>query len=99
MISEQEVQALADLARLSLAPSEKEKLQKDLGSILDYISELAAAPLGVPQKQDLGLVKNVMRDDNNPHERAVYAADILAIAPRVKDGYIEVKKILDQNNG
>ena len=99
MIGEHEVESLAALARLSLSTEEKTKLHKDLESILGFISELFNLPVGQVEKQDLGLVKNVMREDGQPNDRKAFTADILAEAPRVKNGHLEVKKILDIDNG
>ncbi len=99
MIGENEVQQLADLSRIALSEAEKTKLQRDLGSILNYISELSSAPALAPEKQDLGLVKNVMRADGNPRPSRQFTEAILAEAPRVKRGLLEVKKILNPNNG
>lgn len=41
-ISKKELQQIASLARLELAPGEMESLTSDLGSILDHIQELEA---------------------------------------------------------
>lgn len=38
-----------------------------------------------------------MREDAEPHETGIYTKELLNEAPSVKDGYIEVKKIIDQN--
>ena len=75
------------------------KLPRDLESILSSGAERSAAPAGRPARQDLGLVKNVWREDGEPRARGGFTADILAAAPRVRDGYIEVKKILNTDNG
>ena len=95
MIREQEVEELASLARLALTKEEQIKLHHDLESILSYMSDLAEAGLEAPAKQDLGLVKNVMRDDGPAHPTGVYTDTLLAAAPRTKNGFVEVKKILD----
>lgn len=99
MIDIKEVENLASLARLSLSDTEKAKLHKDLGSILGYISELEKAPALAVEKQDLGLVKNVLRDDEQTNKRAEFTERILNEAPKARNGYFEVKKILDVNNG
>ena len=44
MISKEEVEHIAKLARLELAPVEIEKMQKDLSAILDYFNLLKKAP-------------------------------------------------------
>ncbi len=45
MISKQEVEHIAKLARLELTPQEVGKMQKDLSSILDYFNILKQAPV------------------------------------------------------
>ena len=44
MISKEEVQHIAKLARLELTEKEAEKMQKDLSEILDYFDLLKKAP-------------------------------------------------------
>ena len=41
-ITKQELEHLAELARIELDPKEEDKLLKDLGNILDYFKELQA---------------------------------------------------------
>jgi Asp-tRNA(Asn)/Glu-tRNA(Gln) amidotransferase C subunit len=41
------------------------------------------------------VVKNVMREDGEPHESGKYTEALLKSAPKTADGYIEVKKILN----
>ena len=43
MLSKEEIQHLAELARIKLSDKEKEGLKKDLSSILDYINKLNEA--------------------------------------------------------
>ena len=44
MISKEEVEHIAKLARLELSDKETEKMQKDLSAILDYFNLLKKAP-------------------------------------------------------
>ena len=44
MISKEEVEHIAKLARLELTGKEVEKMQKDLSAILDYFDLLKKAP-------------------------------------------------------
>jgi len=94
MISREDIENLAGLARLSLTEAEKDKLQKDMGSILGYISELSKAPVGSEVKRDY-YTKNVLREDDNPNTPGEYREDILAEAPKRTGNYFAVKKILD----
>ncbi len=97
MISEHEIEVLSELARIDLTPEEKHSLHYDLGSILGYISQLQELQEIQPEKQDLGLIQNVMRDDILNHERKQFTDKILASAPNTKNGFIEVKKILNND--
>lgn len=94
MIGKGEVKALSDLARLALSAEEMDKLHHDLESILGYVSELSNISALASDKQDLGLVKNIFRNDDSPHEPSLYTTDLLQEVPRVKNGFVEVQKIL-----
>jgi aspartyl/glutamyl-tRNA(Asn/Gln) amidotransferase C subunit len=62
MISKEEVQGLAELARLDLSEAEVAGLQKDISNILDYVGQVSA--VGVESAQDLKpILRNVMRED------------------------------------
>ena len=64
MISREEIQNLAELARLELSEDEVASLQKDMSNILDYIGQLKHFDTGVSTKApELASVHNVMRED------------------------------------
>jgi aspartyl-tRNA(Asn)/glutamyl-tRNA(Gln) amidotransferase subunit C len=91
MISKEEVQHIAKLARLGLAGQEEGKFQKELSSILNYIEKLKKVETGktAPTAHPFA-VKNVFRkDEPKPQQK-----DLLALAPETKDGYLKVKSIL-----
>ena len=93
MISKEEVQHIAKLARLELTPQEVQKMQKDLTAILDYFNVLKGAPKpGV----ELHLVKpnNATRKDLVIERPTSLANNLVAQAPDKKDGYVKVKAIL-----
>ncbi|KKS16495.1 MAG: Aspartyl/glutamyl-tRNA(Asn/Gln) amidotransferase subunit C [Parcubacteria group bacterium GW2011_GWB1_41_6] len=46
MITKAEVEKLAHLARIELGEAEKKELQKELGSILDFVSKLKKTEVG-----------------------------------------------------
>ncbi len=96
MLERKDIDNLAVLARLDLSDAEKDKLQKDMESILGYISELQKAPaVEESHKSSDYSLKNVMREDGEAYESGVNTEAILAEAPKVKNGYFAVKKILD----
>lgn len=94
MISDQDIDNLASLARISLSDEEKAGYKKDLESILGYVSQLGEAPNQDPTRADYPLT-NVWRTDEEHFEPETFSAVILAEVPETKDNYIVVKKILD----
>lgn len=87
-----DVEKLAELARIDMGEIEKEEILKDLGSILGYVDQVKNAP--VSESQAEYILRNVMREDINPHETGIYTDKILAEAPDKQGGYVKVKKIL-----
>lgn len=102
MIERKDVEKLAALARITIPEAEIEKVRKDIGSILDYVSQLNEAgtasgkngiEIPADQNYDSG-VTNVMREDGEPHETGKFTDVLLKCAPKTQNGYIKVKKIL-----
>ncbi len=93
MISKDEVQHIAKLARLELTEKETEKMQKDLSSILDYFNLLEKADTTKVQKP-IEKKANVLRKDEAIEKPASLANNLVQQAPDKKDGYIKVKSIL-----
>ncbi len=86
MLSLQEIDHLANLARLGLAQKEKAVLQKELTSILAYVNklqEIDTKKVG-PTAQITGLV-NVMREDG-----------VKEFSSRIFDGGLKVKKVFGE---
>ena len=61
MISREEVLQLAELARLKLTDTDVVALQKDISSILDYIGQVSAIPVG--KEGERPPQRNIMRND------------------------------------
>jgi aspartyl-tRNA(Asn)/glutamyl-tRNA(Gln) amidotransferase subunit C len=93
MISKKDIENLANLARIRLSEGEKESLAKDVDSILVYVDQIKAAPIG-EFKSGAGAVKNVMRDDVVINTSAEDRERILNDAPKREGDYVVVKKIL-----
>ena len=93
MISKEEVEHIAKLARLELTDKEVEKMQKDLSAILDYFNLLkkAPSPAKIFQEKNLG---GQARIDEVKERDATETEKLLKDAPDKKDGYIKVKAIL-----
>ena len=95
MISIEEIDELALLARLELSSAEKETMRKEFDSILEYVAAInkVGADFSVSSSSVVSTL-NVMREDANPHESGIFTEDLLALAPARKGQYIKVKKIL-----
>jgi aspartyl-tRNA(Asn)/glutamyl-tRNA(Gln) amidotransferase subunit C len=94
-MNKEEVQKLAKLARIDIPDSEAETLSREFESILKYVGEIKEAKLPVSdmKKEDF-VLRNVMREDNNPHESGVHTEALMAEVPESAQGYVKVKKIL-----
>jgi aspartyl-tRNA(Asn)/glutamyl-tRNA(Gln) amidotransferase subunit C len=94
MISKQEVQHIAKLARLGLTEKEIEKYQKELSSILDYVKKLKEVDIsGVEPTSHSILIDNVMRSDKNQKPR-VERQRLMELMPATKNGHLKVKSVL-----
>ena len=92
MITKDQVEHVAKLARLSLTEEEKELYTEQLSKILDYIDQLNEVNTkGVePMTQPIPIV-NVMREDVVKKEFS--REDILKNAPHEEYGFFRVPKI------
>ncbi|HEY4499038.1 MAG TPA: Asp-tRNA(Asn)/Glu-tRNA(Gln) amidotransferase subunit GatC [Candidatus Paceibacterota bacterium] len=93
MLSPKDIDNLAALARLDIPAEEKEILRKEVDSILGYVSEVQELS-GGEVKKEAGEVRNVFREDTNPHLSGEFTEDLLAEAPQRQDQFVKVKKIL-----
>lgn len=92
-----DIEKLALLARIKLAPKEKEKLQKEFEDILSYVSKLKEIDIervGDKEANETINLENVMRDDENFHKAGEFSEDLLREMPRVEKGYAKVKHVL-----
>jgi len=95
MITKVDAQKLAKLARLEIKDDELEKISNEIGSVLEYIDKIKS--VNVPE--NLSHVKNptvlnVIREDENSHNKGIYTQKILKEAPETENNQIKVKKIL-----
>lgn len=98
MLSDTELDHIAKLARVSIAPEKKEQLKKDLSSILDYIEKLNKADTSSvePLYQTTGLI-NATREDVSRNEFPMtdkLEELLIGRAPARKERFVKVKSIL-----
>ena len=94
MISREDVEHVARLARLALSEAEVERMREQLSGILAYIDALRALDTaGVEPTSHAVPMVNVMRDDENrpclPQDEA------LANAPERSDAFFRVPRIIE----
>ena len=90
-----EIDKIAELARLSLKPEEKGKLQKDLESILVYVEQLKKVSTDhvEPTSHVLNL-ENVFREDQA--KPCDIREDVLKHAPHREGNFFKVPKVIEQ---
>lgn len=93
VISIEEVDRIAKLAKLKFDIDTKLKLQQELSNILDYVGQLKeVAPAALEAEENLEGV-NLMRDDFD--EQTTPPQDLLVAAPDREGDFIKVQSILD----
>ncbi len=93
-LSVQEVEYIANLARLELSEQEKERYREQLSAILEYAARLRELDTsGIPPTSSLLPEGNVLRADQ---PRPGLPPEALSRnAPQMQDGQFRVPKILD----
>lgn len=93
-ITRQDVQHIAELAKLSLTEAEEERYQEQLSAILDYAQRLNALDTeAIPPTASVLPLRSIMRDDVARPSLSV--ENILANAPACSGDAFEVPVILE----
>lgn len=87
-----DIKALAQLARLEVSNEEMVRLEKELPNILSFVEQVQKASADVPTSDPA--LRNVMREDSNPHESGLYTEKILAAAPAREKDRVAVKQVM-----
>lgn len=98
MLSDTELDHIAELARVRVAPEKREQLKKDLSAILDYIEKLNKADTSSvePLYQTTGLVNSTRSDEPRREFPMTEKLEELLIgqAPARKERFVKVKSIM-----
>jgi aspartyl/glutamyl-tRNA(Asn/Gln) amidotransferase C subunit len=92
LFTEEELDNLSKLARIDITMEEKPKMLTDMQAILSYISEINEVSGDILREGES--LCNVVREDVITHVTGSNTAAILANAPKVKNGYVEVEQVL-----
>jgi aspartyl-tRNA(Asn)/glutamyl-tRNA(Gln) amidotransferase subunit C len=95
-LSQQEVEKVAELARIQVSEAEKEQLSHHLSSILTYMEELNQVDTkGVSPMASVVSQSNVLREDEV--RDSVPQGKAVENAPAAKDGLFQVPKIISDH--
>ena len=94
MISKENVEYAANLARIEISEGEKAKFANDLSAIIDYVAELESAPTeNITAINQIADLENISREDkitpSLPNKK------VLENAPDKEGSFISVPKIFD----
>lgn len=99
IILRKDVEHIARLGRIELTDEEKEKFEKDLSGILEFVAKLSEADTSAVEPLTGGTaLENVMRDDipegtgNREQE-----PELVDAAPRKRSGYVEVEAVFERD--
>jgi aspartyl-tRNA(Asn)/glutamyl-tRNA(Gln) amidotransferase subunit C len=96
MITPQELDNLANLARIKLSADDKASLIKEFDSILGYIDQLKKVDVSLDTEGRVGAVRNVARPDSAVQTSPVDREGLLNEAPDREGDFIAVKKMIEQ---
>ena len=99
MLSREELENLARLARLDLSEAELGALGSGISSVLGYVAQVSAVEFDAT-KPIAPLVHNVMREDvvRDEHDQVAGTEPaIRASFPKEKNGYNVVRKIIQKD--
>lgn len=96
MITKEEIEKLANLARIKLNPEEKESLINDVGAILSYVDEIKKVNMDMSSSSKIGSVSNVYREDDTISSSPETIQAIINESPDREGDFIAVKKIISQ---
>jgi aspartyl/glutamyl-tRNA(Asn/Gln) amidotransferase C subunit len=99
MITTADIQKLAELSRIKIVPEEQESLRSEIESILGYIDQIKkVAKVSGSAAESLtlkaGALRNVMREDGEPHQAGSFTEKVLSGTPLREGNYLKVKKIM-----
>jgi aspartyl-tRNA(Asn)/glutamyl-tRNA(Gln) amidotransferase subunit C len=93
-LSREDVLKLAALSKLRLSDEEVERLQAELGEILDYVNLLDKVDVaGLEPTYQVSGLKNVYRQDE-AKDYGYQLDELLRNAPAIQDNQFKVKRVL-----
>ena len=95
MISNEEIKKIAKLSYLEIKDEEMEEMKNDFSSILEYVKKLQELNTDdIEATPSIVKLENVMREDIAKDSKC----NLIEAISKNKDNYLEVKKILYNEN-
>ncbi|KND51391.1 MAG: aspartyl/glutamyl-tRNA(Asn/Gln) amidotransferase, C subunit [Parcubacteria bacterium C7867-001] len=96
MASADDVKKLAALARITLSEEEIDTFTKEFEGILAYVGQIESLSV-TPEVNRAPAVRNVFREDGEPHEKGKYTEKLAAQFPERDGQYLKVKQIISHD--
>lgn len=93
-VTQVDIRALAALARLQVSDAEVAKLEHEIPGILSFVETVQKVATDAPAHKPT--LRNVMREDVNPHESGAYTETLLAAVPAREGNKVAVKQVLSR---
>lgn len=94
MSNDIDIKKLAELARIDTEEGTEKELAGNIEDVLDYVASVEEVA-GEEDGPEAGAVRNVLREDTDPHDPDEYREALLREAPAVDEsGFIVVPPIL-----
>ncbi len=89
------IQKIADLARIEVEDDNIDELKESIGEILSYVESVQEVASDDGEAPTAGSVRNVLREDKDPHKPGAWRDEMLREAPAVDENdFIVVPPIL-----
>ena len=92
--TEQDLDNLSKLARITISTEEKPKMLADIQSILGYVSEINETEGEAVRGEEVFF--NVVREDVITRDPGSHTKEVLREAPEIQGDYVKVKQVLKQ---
>lgn len=91
-MTKQDIEKLAELAKIRIPDGKTQGFLKDFDSILGYVKQVESVDVGDVTPNFF--LKNILRADAEPNKTGALSEALLAAAPQTHDGFVKVNKIL-----
>ncbi len=97
MVTPEEVKKLAELARISVPDADLSRFVKEFEGILAYVGQLEKLDIDVKGIKTPPALRNVMREDGEPHEKGKWTEKLAEQFPERDGDALRVKQIISHD--